>query len=55
MSFHQLDIRVFLLCFSFVYSELFGALFFVIKWILTDLIICVIQLFFCKIKKKNGF
>ena len=36
-----------------VYSELFGALYFVIQWILIDLIICIIQVFFNN--KKIGF
>ena len=51
MSFHQLDFRGFLLCFSFVYSEVFGALFLVIQWILIDLIIFITQVFFFIIKK----
>ena len=51
-SFHQLDFRGFLLCFSFVYSELFGALFLVIQWILIDLIIFIIQVFLFIIKNQ---
>ena len=46
VSFHKLDFIGFLLCFSFVYSALFGALFLVIHWILIDLIIYIIQVFF---------
>ena len=54
-SFHQLDFRGFLLCFSFVYSELFGASFFIIQRILKDLIIFIIQVFFYNKKISFGF
>ena len=38
--------------FSFVYYELFGALFMVIQWIWIDLIIYIIQVFFFIIKNQ---
>ena len=44
-----------LLCFSFVYSELFSALFLVIQWILIDFIIFIIQVFFYNKKISFGF
>ena len=45
-AFPPIGFQGILLCFSFVYSKLFGALFLVNQWILIDLIIFIIQVFF---------